>query len=564
MNFSIPSFCLFMAAVLSCQSGSLAQVIYSNNFEDDPTGTYSAANLNADWNSPPFSNGVDEGRVTVVNEEHGKCIRVLYPSGLYGSGDDDTGAQWKLEFGQGYEAVELEYRVKFGTGFDFVRGGKLPGLIGGAGNVGGNVPNGTDGFSARMMWRTDGSSGSSLPPEKANIVQYVYHPDQPGTFGEDFRWDDGQTGDWMEFESDRWYHLRHRVVMNTPGQSDGVIMAWLDGELVLVVDNIRFRDVSTLQIDQFYFSTFFGGGSSIWATTKDEYAFFDDFRITAVPQDPLIVSPDSFMVTRGTYRSGGIPEIEASDNNDLSIQRNSADVQSRCEFEVKAVSPITFPGHLDFTLESSVFARSLVNQNISLFNFETGAFETIYSRAASRFGDSVTTISVGGDVSRFVEPATNFIEARISYVSASPRQRFTANVDLVNWIIAEGPQPDMVPRAVLYGGGGQWPICYKLSEYYDAPDVNLINNPDHEVTEQFEAGYDENGIPVIKSFVIWSGDGTSNSSNPRVELQMKPECAVDAYNTDMCLRIRSRVMSLSPMGPNATKPFETVTLGQIH
>jgi hypothetical protein len=261
-----------------------SQLIYSNDFEDDPLGIYSATNLSEDWNSPTFNNGVDQGRVSIVNEGGGKAMEVLYPAGLFGSGDDRTGAQWKLNFDQGYEAVEIEYRVKFGSGFDFVRGGKLPGLIGGEGNVGGDVPDGTDGFSARMMWRTDGSSGSSLSRDKANIVQYVYHPDQPGQFGEDFRWDDGSTSEWAEFESDRWYHLRHRVVMNTPGLSDGVIMAWLDGEQVLSVDDIRFRDVASLQIDQMYFSTFFGGGSSEWATSKDEVAYFDDFRITSVPE----------------------------------------------------------------------------------------------------------------------------------------------------------------------------------------------------------------------------------------------------------------------------------------
>jgi hypothetical protein len=261
-----------------------SQVIYSNDFEDDVLGAYTAANLAADWNAPSFSNGVDEGRVSIVNDGSGKALRVAYPEGLFGSGDNETGAQWKLDFGGGYEAVELEYRVKFGNNFDFVRGGKLPGLIGGAGNVGGNVPDGTDGFSARMMWRTDGSSGSTLSSDKANIVQYVYHPDQAGSFGEDFRWDDGPGGNWTEFESGRWYHLRHQIVLNTPGQNDGQVMAWLDGQQVLDLDGIRFRDVASLQIDQMYFSTFFGGSSSDWATRKDEVVFFDDFRITAIPK----------------------------------------------------------------------------------------------------------------------------------------------------------------------------------------------------------------------------------------------------------------------------------------
>lgn len=284
MNSKSRAFVIAALAILGILQPAMAQVLYTNDFEDDAVGNYSAATLSADWNSPSFSNGVDEGRVSIVDDGSGKALAVTYPAGKFGSGDDDTGAQWKLDFDQGYEAVQLEYRVKFGAGFDFVRGGKLPGLIGGEGNVGGNAPDGTDGFSARMMWRTDGSSGSNLTPDKSNIVQYVYHPDQPGTFGEDFRWDDGPSSEWTEFESDRWYSLRHLVVMNTPGQNDGVIKAWLDGEQVLSVDNIRFRDVASLQIDQMYFSTFFGGGSSDWATSKDEIAFFDDFRITAVPE----------------------------------------------------------------------------------------------------------------------------------------------------------------------------------------------------------------------------------------------------------------------------------------
>lgn len=277
-----------LLVVLGGAQTAKSQLIYSNDFEDDSVGTYTTDNLAADWNSPSFDNGVAEGRVMIVNDAtQGKVLAVNYPSGLFGGGDKETGAQWKLNFDQGYEKVELEYRVKFGTGFDFVRGGKLPGLIGGTGNVGGNKPDGTDGFSARMMWRTDGSGGSPLSSsqtDRASIVQYVYHPDQPKTFGEDFRYDDGTNGDWKEFESDRWYHVRHRVEMNTPGQNDGVITVWLDGEKVLDVNNVRFRDVATLQIDQMYFSTFFGGGSDIWATSKDEVAYFDDFRITAVPE----------------------------------------------------------------------------------------------------------------------------------------------------------------------------------------------------------------------------------------------------------------------------------------
>ena len=76
-------------------------------------------------------------------------------------------------------------------------------------------------------------------------------------------------------------------VVDGRGQHDGVVQAWLDDDLVLDVNNIRFRDVETFAIDGFYFSTFFGGSGDQWNTAKDEVAFFDDFRIT-VPS-PLLL-----------------------------------------------------------------------------------------------------------------------------------------------------------------------------------------------------------------------------------------------------------------------------------
>ena len=262
-------------------------LIFENDFNDDATGIYTVAMMEADWNTPQWNNGVSEQRASIVDNAEafdGKSLAVSYPQGLHGS--NTTGAQWILDLGQGYEDLTMEYRVKFGAGFDFVRGGKLPGLVGGEANTGGDKPDGTDGWSARMHWRTGGSSGSQLSSDKANISQYLYHVDQPTDFGEDFRWDDAPSGDWSELESDRWYHIKNRIVMNTPGQNDGIVQAWLDDELVLDLNNIRFRDVANLQIDKFYFSTFFGGSGDQWSTTDNEIAYFDDFRITTSVPEP--------------------------------------------------------------------------------------------------------------------------------------------------------------------------------------------------------------------------------------------------------------------------------------
>lgn len=268
--------CLVMGAALPSAS---AVVLYENDFEDDSVGTYTVANLTADWNSPSGNNGVDEGRVSIADDADAygaKSLVVTYPEGESNQGK----SQWRLDLKGGYEELFLSYRIRFDEGFDFVRGGKLPGLCGGACNTGGNAPTGTDGWSARMMWRTDGSGGAPTNGDTANIVQYAYHVDQPTQFGEDLRWDDGTPPVWREFESDTWYHLQHRIVMNTPGAPDGIIQAWLDGEMVLDVQDIRFRDTNAFQIDTMYFSTFFGGSSTIWEATKDEQVYLDDFVVS--------------------------------------------------------------------------------------------------------------------------------------------------------------------------------------------------------------------------------------------------------------------------------------------
>jgi hypothetical protein len=187
---------------------------------------------------------------------------VLYPRG--GVSSQPSGAQWKMSTGR-YDELACAYYVRFAPDFDFVKGGKLPGLAGGAANTGGHKPTGRDGWSARMMWRGGGS-----------VVQYVYHVDQPTEYGEDFPWNlGGQRG----FRPGTWHRVEHHVVMNHPGERDGIVQGWFDGALALDKRDIRFRDVDSFAIDAFYFSTFFGGDDPSWAPAKDERVDFDVFAI---------------------------------------------------------------------------------------------------------------------------------------------------------------------------------------------------------------------------------------------------------------------------------------------
>jgi hypothetical protein len=269
---------------------NLAQdILYFNDFEDDPIGTYTVENLKADWNSPSWDDGVTEGRVEVMEGPEafeGKSLRCRYPANTLDMN------QWQYHFDQSYDEMYSSFRIKFADDFDFVRGGKVPGMAGGAANAGGNVPDGTDGFGGIMMWRPDGM-----------IVQYVYHPDQPGQWGEDFDWN---IGGQRYFEPGTWHHIENRIVINTPGEHDGIIQGWLDGELALDVRDFRFRDVTDFAVDLFFFQTHFGGGDPSWEPQKDEFIYFDNFFVSTGYMGPASktgerrIAPESILKVNQT------------------------------------------------------------------------------------------------------------------------------------------------------------------------------------------------------------------------------------------------------------------------
>ena len=49
----------------------------------------------------------------------------------------------------------------------------------------------------------------------------------------------------------RWYCYEMMVKANTPGQRDGRIAFWLDGQLIADFPNLRLRETTALTIDRF-------------------------------------------------------------------------------------------------------------------------------------------------------------------------------------------------------------------------------------------------------------------------------------------------------------------------
>lgn len=286
MRLYLTAFFTLTIAFCVAENG-YAQVIYENNFDQYSTDrVYTDDDLDADFDTPRFNDGVTEGRVSIVTGSKafggsGSAIAVSYPAGM--DGTKDTGAQWQLEFDAEYEELILSYRVKFENGFDFVRGGKLPGLAGGTAPTGSTQADGTNGWTGRLMWRTDFEGVSGQPEQLvSNAISYAKYTDS----GFDGTGRDEDKEYWVESDGSRtvlqsgvWYEITQRVKMNTPNQRDGILQVFLDGELVLDQNDVLFRTVDTFSIDQMYFSTFFGGNED-WRTSKDEIVYFDDFQVS--------------------------------------------------------------------------------------------------------------------------------------------------------------------------------------------------------------------------------------------------------------------------------------------
>jgi hypothetical protein len=195
--------------------------------------------------------------------DDGSYVQACYPAGSSSpSSGAPGGAQAKLSIASGPTTdVTLTYQIRFPVGFQWVKGGKLPGLCGGQCWTGSD--NGAGGWAARFMWRPGGAGEVLL--SDATTTGY-------GT--------DLGIGDWTFLADGQWHTLTEHVTMNTPGQPNGSIVVTYAGVQVADFTGITFRATGdTDEIDSLMFSTFFGGHDSSWAPSATMAIDFAGFTL---------------------------------------------------------------------------------------------------------------------------------------------------------------------------------------------------------------------------------------------------------------------------------------------
>jgi hypothetical protein len=243
-------------------------IIFFGGFED----TFGDTAWRQNWGIK-FAQRTSESAIITDAFAGGKSLRVQYPAG--GIGPRETGAQFPIIFrdipgitGGYYDELYLRYYVKFEEDFDFVKGGKLPGLMGGGDSwsrSGGHQPDGTNGWTLRFMWRTGG-----------RIVVYAYLPkSENGKYGGE-TWGQDLDCDFVA-EPGKWICIEQYVNVGTPNKDNGKLIVWINGEEKLKLIDTRCWNVKNNygRIGGIYFSTFYGGNTKDWAPAKTCYIQFD-------------------------------------------------------------------------------------------------------------------------------------------------------------------------------------------------------------------------------------------------------------------------------------------------
>jgi hypothetical protein len=185
-------------------------------------------------------------------------LRGVVPAGK------NTGMDLRYDFKKRGQAepdeVYMRYYLRLGREWRTMGDtGKLPGLSGTYGKVawGGRGWDGQLGWSARGSFRKAPSVDHPMFGRVA-LASYVYHSKaDAGGYGEIVTWGGAQGAAFIETE--RWVCVEQFLKLNTPGQEDGVLKAWVDGRLVYERNNFRFRDNPQVKIENAWMDLYYGG-----------------------------------------------------------------------------------------------------------------------------------------------------------------------------------------------------------------------------------------------------------------------------------------------------------------
>ena len=260
---------------------------------DDGIAAHPSVLLFADFEDPAFGDAwsvvdhaehlelVDATEGNGFHELDGQALRVEVGAG------DNYGGSLRFRYGDetGSEPDEAWFRYHLLLGDDWLPtdGGKLPGFAGtyGVAGWGGRAVDGTDGWSARGTYKVPVAEGDNPLAGHTSIGSYVYHADMQTSYGDIDLWVDGCAG---VLEKGRWYTIETHIRLNTPGVNDGLLEGWVDGRLAYQRTDWRWRDVSTLAVEEVWMNVYHGGTAT---PPSDLHLYIDNVVIATERIGPM-------------------------------------------------------------------------------------------------------------------------------------------------------------------------------------------------------------------------------------------------------------------------------------
>lgn len=186
----------------------------------------------------------------------GRALRVRIPRG------GNLGLDMRYAFASkpGGEPEEAYFRYYLRFADDWspdVDGGKLPGFAGTYGRAGWGMrkSTGRDGWSMRGGFFVRAAQANPMRGSTA-VGTYAYHAAIQESAGEPWFWPLGRIA---ALQNNRWYSIEQYFKVNTPGRSDGVLRAWIDGRLAVERTNIAVRDTDSIRIETVWMNVYHGG-----------------------------------------------------------------------------------------------------------------------------------------------------------------------------------------------------------------------------------------------------------------------------------------------------------------
>jgi len=148
--------------------------------------------------------------------------------------------------------------------------------------------------------------------------------------------------------------------------------------------------------------------------------------------------PSGFSVTKGTLVSGTTEDLYYVDGGKVIVRspvmssHHGYGVQ--VELTGSSFTDLSQGGTLAFHLTSSSSADRN-HESVEFFNYSTNSFETVFGRSIGK-GESSASFTISVDASRFIEPGTKSVRARISYLRSVPSGAtsvWTVGINAASW-----------------------------------------------------------------------------------------------------------------------------------